>query len=36
MTAVLCGSLEGDFLHIQLVYKGKMNCCHLSYNLPAG
>ena len=36
ITAVLCGSLEGDFLPIQLVYKGKTNHCHPSYNFPAG
>ena len=28
ITAVLCGSLTGDFLPVQLVYKGKTNRCH--------
>ena len=28
ITAVFCGSLTGDFLPLQLIYKGKTNRCH--------
>ena len=28
ITAVFCGTLVGDFLPVQLVYKGKTNQCH--------
>ena len=34
ITAVLCGSLIGDFLPIQLVYKGKINRCHPRFKFP--
>ena len=36
ITAVLCGSLTGDFLPIQLIYKGKTPRCHPHYNFPIG
>ena len=28
ITAVFCGTLLGDFLPVQLIYKGKTNCSH--------
>ena len=34
ITAVLCGSLVGGFLPVQLIYKGKTNCCHPKFNFP--
>lgn len=35
ITAVFCGSLTGDFLPIQIVYKGKTNRCHPHFKFPA-
>ena len=29
ITAVFCYSIMGDFLPLQLIYKGKTECCHL-------
>ena len=31
ITAVFCGSLVGDFLRIQVIYKGKTPRCHPHY-----
>ena len=36
ITAVLCGSLTGDYLPIQLIYKGKTNYCHLNFHFYSG
>ena len=36
ITAIFCGSLQGDFLPVQLIYKGKTNRCHPHYEFPAG
>lgn len=35
ITAVFCGSLVGDFLPIQLIYKGKTQRCHPRYKFPS-
>ena len=34
ITAVLCGSLVGDFLPVQEIYKGKTNHVHPHYQFP--
>lgn len=34
ITAVFCGSLTGDFLPIQLIYKGKTKRCHPKFKFP--
>ena len=34
ITAVFCGSATGDFLPIQVIYKGKTNRCHPRYKFP--
>ena len=34
ITGVFCGMLCGEFLPIQLIYKGKTNKCHPSYSFP--
>ncbi len=34
VTAVLCGNLMGDFLPVQIVYKGKTPRCHPHYEFP--
>ena len=34
ITAVFCGSLLGDFLPLQLIYKGKTRRCHPKYEFP--
>lgn len=34
ITAVFCGSVTGDFLPMQIVYKGKTERCHPKYNFP--
>ena len=36
ITAVLCGSVVGDFLPVQLIYKGKTNWCHPTFDFPSG
>ena len=36
ITAVFCGSLVGDFLPIQLIYKGKTSRCHPKFQFPEG
>ena len=36
ITAVFCGSLQGDFLPLQLIYKGKTSRCHPHYEFPSG
>ena len=35
ITAVLCGSLLGDFLPLQLIYKGKTPRYHPRFNFPS-
>ena len=35
ITAVLCGSLIGDYLPLQLIYKGKTSRCHPNFNFPS-
>ena len=35
ITAVFAGSLAGDFLPPQLIYKGTTNRCHLTVQFPA-
>ena len=32
--AVFCGSLVGDFLPVQVIYKGKTNRVHPHYQFP--
>lgn len=34
ITVVFCGTLLGDFLPIQLIYKGKTNRCHPRFSFP--
>ena len=34
VTAVLCGTIQGDLLPLQIFYKGKTECCHLKYPFP--
>lgn len=34
ITAVFCGSLVGDFLLIQVIYRGKTAWCHPRYEFP--
>ena len=34
--AVFCGSLIGDFLPIQLIYKGETAGCQPHYKFPSG
>ena len=36
IAAVLCGTLMGDFLPIQLIYAGKTTHCHPRYKFPLG
>ena len=36
ITAVFCGTLLGDFLPVQLIYKGKTPRCHPHFTFPAG
>ena len=36
ITAVFCGTLTGDFLPVQLIYKGKTSRCHPKLKLPSG
>ena len=35
ITMVLCGSLTGDFLPPQVIYKGKTNRCHPHFKFPS-
>ena len=35
ITAVFCGSMTGDFLPVQLIYKGKTSRCHPRYKFPS-
>lgn len=35
ITAVFCGSLIGEFLPLQLIYKGITACCLLRFTFPA-
>ena len=34
ITAVFCGSLLGDFLPVQVIYKGKTSRCHPRFSFP--
>ena len=36
VTAVLCGTILGDLLPLQIIYKGTTNCCHPKYAFPPG
>ena len=36
ITAVFCGTILGDFLPLQLIYKGTTSRCHPCFKLPAG
>jgi len=36
ITAVFCGTIQGDFLPVQLIYTGKTARCHPKYKFPAG
>ena len=35
-TAVFCGTIQGDFLPVQVVYKGTTQCCHPRFKFPPG
>ena len=35
ITAVFCGTLTGDFLPLQLIYKGKSAHCHPRFRFPS-
>ncbi len=34
ITALFCGNILGDFLPIQVIYKGKTNRCHPKFDFP--
>ena len=34
ITAVMCGSLVGELLPMQLIYADKTSCCHPAYQFP--
>ena len=36
ITAIFCGILLGDFLPVQLIYKGKTPRCHPHFEFPSG
>ena len=36
VTAVFCCTIQGDFLPVQLIYKGTTRRCHPKHNFPAG
>lgn len=36
ITAVFCGSIQGDFLPVQVIYKGKTMRCHPHFEFPPG
>ena len=36
ITALFCGTLTGDFLPVQLIYKGKSARCHPRHQFPSG
>ena len=36
ITAVFCCTIQGDFLPVQLIYKGTTRRCHPKHNFPAG
>ena len=36
ITAVFCGSIQGDFLPVQLIYKGTTPRCHPHFKFPPG
>jgi hypothetical protein len=35
ITAIFCGTLTGDFLPLQIIYKGKTKCCHPKVVFPS-
>ena len=36
ITAVFCGTATGDFLPVQIIYKGKTQRCHPRFAFPSG
>ena len=34
ITAVICGTILGEFLPVQLIYQGKSNHCHPKFSFP--
>ena len=36
VTAVLAGTLSGEFLTLQFLHQGKTNCCHPKPSAPSG
>ena len=36
ITALFCCTLQGDFLPMQLIYKGKTSRCHPKFKFPLG
>ena len=34
ITAIFCGTLTGDFLPLQIIYKGKSQRCHPKFTFP--
>ena len=34
ITAIFCGTMLGEFLPLQLIYKGKTNRCHPKFSFP--
>lgn len=36
ITAVFCGTMTGDFLPVQVIYKGKTPRCHPRFGFPSG
>ena len=36
VTAVLCGTIVGDLLPLQIIYEGSTNRCHPKYAFPSG
>ena len=36
ITAIFCGSILGDFLPVQIIYKGKTTRCHPRFPFPTG
>jgi len=36
ITAAFCGTLQGDFLPLQVIYMGKTACCHPHYEFLPG
>ena len=36
ITAVFCGTIQGDFLPVQVIYKGTTQRCHPCFKFPPG